>query len=127
MHQARALGDVLVCGVNSDESIRRLKGPDRPINTLEDRLEVLAALACVDHVVAFDDDTPHRLVKAVRPNVFVKGGDYTRDRLPEAALVEELGGRVEILPLVRERSTTNLISRIRSTPANASRGESRLE
>jgi D-beta-D-heptose 7-phosphate kinase/D-beta-D-heptose 1-phosphate adenosyltransferase len=114
LNQARKLGDLLVVGVNSDESIRRLKGPERPINTLEDRLQVLAALSCVDHVVAFDDDTPHRLVKAIRPHVFVKGGDYTRDRLPEGALVEELGGRVEILPLVRERSTTRLISKIRA-------------
>jgi D-beta-D-heptose 7-phosphate kinase / D-beta-D-heptose 1-phosphate adenosyltransferase len=114
LNQARALGDLLVVGVNTDESIRRLKGPERPINALDDRMQVLAALSCVDHVVAFDDDTPHRLVKAIRPHVFVKGGDYTRDRLPEAALVEELGGRVEILPLVRERSTTRLISRIRA-------------
>jgi D-beta-D-heptose 7-phosphate kinase/D-beta-D-heptose 1-phosphate adenosyltransferase len=113
LNQARALGDVLIVGLNTDESIRRLKGPERPINSLEDRLQVLAALSCVDHVVAFDEDTPHRLVKAIRPHVFVKGGDYTRDRLPEAALVEELGGRVEILPLVRERSTTNLITKIR--------------
>jgi len=117
LNQARALGDVLVVGVNSDESIRRLKGAERPINTLEDRIQVLAALNCVDHVVPFEEDTPHRLVKAIRPHVFVKGGDYTRDRLPEAALVEELGGRVEILPLVRERSTTRIISRIRSTDA----------
>jgi len=114
LRQARALGDVLIVGLNTDESIRRLKGPERPINTLEDRAQVLAALNCVDHVVAFDEDAPHRLVRAVRPNVFVKGGDYTRDRLPEAALVEELGGRIEILPLVRERSTTGIISRIRS-------------
>jgi len=120
LNQARALGDLLVVGVNSDESIRRLKGPERPINTLEDRLQVLAALSCVDHVVAFDDDTPHRLVKAIRPHVFAKGGDYTRDRLSEAALVEELGGRVEILPLVRERSTTGLISKIRAAEAAAS-------
>src|SRR5262245_1696353 len=113
LNQARSLGDLLVVGVNSDESIRRLKGPERPINTLDDRMQVLGALSCVDHVVAFEEDTPHRLVKAIRPHVFVKGGDYTRDRLPEAALVEELGGRVEILPLVRERSTSNLIRRIR--------------
>ncbi len=119
LNQARALGDLLVVGVNSDESIRRLKGPERPINTLDDRLQVLAALSCVDHVVAFDDDTPHRLVKAIRPHIFVKGGDYTRDRLPEAALVEELGGRVEILPLVRERSTTRLISKIRAVEDDA--------
>jgi D-beta-D-heptose 7-phosphate kinase/D-beta-D-heptose 1-phosphate adenosyltransferase len=120
LHQARSLGDVLVVGVNTDDSIRRLRGPERPINMLEDRVQVLSALGCVDHVVSFDDDTPHRLVAAVRPDVFVKGGDYTRDRLPEAALVEQLGGRVEILPLVRERSTTSIIKRIRAAPAAAS-------
>ena len=120
LHQARALGDVLIVGVNSDASIRRLKGPQRPINSLEDRLQVLSALDCVDHVIAFDEDTPHRLVRAIRPHVFVKGGDYTRDRLPEAALVEELGGRIEILPLVRERSTTGLISRIRAADGESS-------
>jgi D-beta-D-heptose 7-phosphate kinase/D-beta-D-heptose 1-phosphate adenosyltransferase len=120
LNQARQLGDVLVVGVNSDDSIQRLKGPERPINSLEDRMQVLAALSCVDHVVAFDDDTPHRLVHAIRPHIFVKGGDYTRERLPEAALVEELGGRVEILPLVRERSTTKIISRIRSQDSPAS-------
>jgi D-beta-D-heptose 7-phosphate kinase/D-beta-D-heptose 1-phosphate adenosyltransferase len=114
LSRAKALGDVLVVGVNSDESIRRLKGPGRPINTLEDRLQVLAALGCVDHVVAFHEDTPHELVRAVRPHVFVKGGDYTRDRLPEAALVEELGGEVHILPFVADRSTTGVIERIRA-------------
>jgi D-beta-D-heptose 7-phosphate kinase/D-beta-D-heptose 1-phosphate adenosyltransferase len=119
LRQARALGDVLIVGLNTDESIQRLKGPERPINSLEDRAQVLAALNCVDHVVAFDEDTPHRLVQVIRPSVFVKGGDYTRDRLPEAALVEELGGRVEILPLVQERSTTGLITRIRSAAAPA--------
>jgi D-beta-D-heptose 7-phosphate kinase/D-beta-D-heptose 1-phosphate adenosyltransferase len=98
-----------------------LKGPERPINSLEDRVQVLAALHCVDHVVTFGEDTPHRLVRAVRPHVFVKGGDYTRDRLPEAALVEQLGGRVEILPLVRERSTTRLISRILAADDGARR------
>jgi D-beta-D-heptose 7-phosphate kinase/D-beta-D-heptose 1-phosphate adenosyltransferase len=113
LSQARALGDVLVVGLNTDESIARLKGPDRPVNSLADRVQVLAALSCVSHVVAFDDDTPCQLVQAIRPNVFVKGGDYTRQRLPEAELVERLGGRVEILPLVHDRSTTNIISRIR--------------
>jgi D-beta-D-heptose 7-phosphate kinase/D-beta-D-heptose 1-phosphate adenosyltransferase len=115
LSRAKALGDVLVVGVNSDESIRRLKGPGRPLNTLEDRAQVLAALSCVDLVVPFPEDTPHALVRAVRPNVFVKGGDYTRDRLPEASLVEELGGEVRILPLVAERSTTGLLERIRNT------------
>ena len=109
---ATALGDVLVVGVNSDAGIKRLKGPDRPINTLEDRVEVLAALSCVDHLIPFDDDTPERLIEALRPDVFVKGGDYTRDRLPEAALVERLGGEVRILPFVADRSTTRIIERI---------------
>jgi D-beta-D-heptose 7-phosphate kinase/D-beta-D-heptose 1-phosphate adenosyltransferase len=119
LNQARGLGDLLVVGLNTDASIRRLKGPERPINTLEDRMQVLVALQCVDHVIPFDEDTPHRLVKTVRPHVFVKGGDYTRDRLPEAALVEEMGGRVEILPLVSERSTTKLIGRIRAVEGGA--------
>ena len=109
---AKALGDILVVGVNSDAGIRRLKGPERPINTLEDRVEVLAALSCVDHLIAFDDDTPERLIEALRPDVFVKGGDYTLDRLPEAALVRRLGGEVRILPFVADRSTTRIIERI---------------
>jgi D-beta-D-heptose 7-phosphate kinase/D-beta-D-heptose 1-phosphate adenosyltransferase len=113
LRRARELGDVLVVGVNSDAGIRRLKGPARPINTLEDRLTVLSALRCVDYLVPFDEDTPHELIRLVRPHVFVKGGDYTRDRLPEAGLVEELGGVVRILPLVEDRSTTSLIDRIR--------------
>jgi D-beta-D-heptose 7-phosphate kinase/D-beta-D-heptose 1-phosphate adenosyltransferase len=120
LSSARALGDVLVVGVNSDASIRRLKGPDRPINTLEDRLQVLAALSCVDHLVAFEEDTPESVIRALRPDVFVKGGDYTRERLPEAPLVEVLGGVVRILPYLEERSTTQLIHRIRgSSPADA--------
>src|SRR5206468_6682829 len=128
LNQARALGDVLIVGLNTDESIRRLKGPERPINSLEDRVQVLAALSCVDHVVAFDDDTPCNLVRAVRPDVFVKGGDYTRERLPEAAIVEELGGVVQILPFVQDRSTTGIIERIQEAYARpvdhaAARGE----
>jgi D-beta-D-heptose 7-phosphate kinase/D-beta-D-heptose 1-phosphate adenosyltransferase len=112
LHRAKALGDVLVVGVNSDAGIRRLKGPGRPINTLEDRLQVLAALGCVDHLIAFDEDTPCDLIRALRPQVFVKGGDYTRERLPEAALVEAAGGVVHILPYLDDRSTTGLIEKI---------------
>src|SRR5205823_83747 len=84
----------------------------RPINTLEDRVQVLAALSCVDHLTAFDDDTSCGLVRALRPDVFVKGGDYTRDSLPEAPLVEQLGGVVRILPHLQDRSTSRLIERI---------------
>jgi D-beta-D-heptose 7-phosphate kinase/D-beta-D-heptose 1-phosphate adenosyltransferase len=115
LNRAKALGDVLVVAVNGDDSVRRLKGPERPLNPLEDRLQVLEALACVDHVVPFDEDTPHALIRAVRPDVFAKGGDYARDRLAEAALVEALGGSVQILPLVDDRSTTGLIARVRSS------------
>lgn len=115
LHQARALGDVLVVGVNADDSIRRLKGPTRPINNLDDRIQVLAALSCVDHLVAFSEDTPCELIRVLKPNVFVKGGDYTRERLPEAPLVEELGGVVRILPYLADRSTTKVIERIQET------------
>jgi len=112
LSRAKALGDVLVVAVNSDASVARLKGPTRPINPLEDRLEVLAALSCVDHVVAFDDDSPVALLRAARPDVYVKGGDYTRETLPEAPLVESLGGTVTILEYLEERSTTGIIERI---------------
>jgi D-beta-D-heptose 7-phosphate kinase/D-beta-D-heptose 1-phosphate adenosyltransferase len=114
LNQAKALGDVLIVGLNSDRSVRRLKGPDRPINRLEDRLEVLAALSCVDHIVPFDQPTSEALIRVIRPDVFVKGGDYTPALLPEAPLVGELGGEVRILPYVRDRSTTGIIQRIRA-------------
>lgn len=113
LNQAKALGDVLIVGVNSDSSIQRLKGPDRPINSVEDRVDVLSALSCIDDIVVFDDDTPCNLIRTIRPNVFVKGGDYTIDRLPEAALVKKYGGVVKILPFLSDRSTTGIIDRIR--------------
>jgi D-beta-D-heptose 7-phosphate kinase/D-beta-D-heptose 1-phosphate adenosyltransferase len=117
LSQAKALGDLLVVGINTDDGVGRLKGPGRPINSLEDRAQVLAALSCVDYIVAFDEDTPENLVRVVQPDVFVKGGDYTRERLPEAALVEELGGAVRILPYLDDRSTSRLIDRIRTASA----------
>jgi D-beta-D-heptose 7-phosphate kinase / D-beta-D-heptose 1-phosphate adenosyltransferase len=113
LNQAKAFGDVLIVGVNSDESVQRLKGPNRPINTLEDRVQVLSALSCVDHIVAFHQDTPHELIRVVKPDIFVKGGDYTRETLPEASLVEEQGGELRILPYVKHQSTTGVIERIR--------------
>jgi D-beta-D-heptose 7-phosphate kinase/D-beta-D-heptose 1-phosphate adenosyltransferase len=114
---AKALGDVLVVGLNTDASVRRLKGAERPVNSLDDRASVLAALSSVDYVVAFGEDTPVELVRALRPDIFVKGGDYTTDMLPEAATVEAVGGTVRILPYVEERSTSRLIERIRTRPA----------
>jgi D-beta-D-heptose 7-phosphate kinase/D-beta-D-heptose 1-phosphate adenosyltransferase len=112
LEQARALGDVLVVGVNSDASARRLKGKNRPINRLEDRLQVLAALACVDYVIAFDEDSAHALVKHARPQVFVKGGNWREACVPEAALVREFGGEVRVLPTLWSDSTSSLLQRI---------------
>jgi D-beta-D-heptose 7-phosphate kinase/D-beta-D-heptose 1-phosphate adenosyltransferase len=114
LSRAKSLGDVLVVGLNSDASVRRLKGADRPINAWDDRAQVLAALSCVDLVAGFDQDTPEALIRIVRPDVFVKGGDYSLASLPEAQLVEAQGGRVVILPYFEDRSTTHLIGRIRS-------------
>ena len=84
-------------------------------------MHVLAALSCIDHLTAFDDDTPCNLIRAVRPDVFVKGGDYTRERLPEAALVEQLGGEVHLLPYLEDRSTTGLIAKIQHQPRRQGR------
>lgn len=113
LNKAKTFGDILIVGINSDESVRRLKGPSRPINALEDRAQVLAAISCVDHIVPFAADTPKDLIRAIQPDVFVKGGDYTLETLPEAPLVKELGGEVQILPYVEDRSTTGMIERIR--------------
>lgn len=117
LRNARELGDVLIVGINTDESIRRLKGEDRPVNTLAERMEVLAGLAAVTHIIPFGqltDDTPCDLITALRPDIFVKGGDYTLETLPEARLVEQLGGEVQLLPLVKGRSTTAIIREISS-------------
>jgi D-beta-D-heptose 7-phosphate kinase / D-beta-D-heptose 1-phosphate adenosyltransferase len=114
LNQAKTLGDVLIVAVNADASVRRLKGPGRPLNTLEDRMAVLAALSCIDHLVTFEDDSPVELLRIIRPDLLVKGGDYRRDSVPEGPLVETLGGRVEILPYLPNQSTTAMIQRIRT-------------
>ncbi|MFY1635706.1 D-glycero-beta-D-manno-heptose 1-phosphate adenylyltransferase [Solwaraspora sp. WMMB335] len=111
---AAALGDLLIVAVNSDDSVRRLKGPDRPVNPVEDRAAVLTALASVDHVVVFEEDSPAGLIERVRPDVYVKGGDYPPDMVPEAPLVRRLGGEVHILGYVPDRSTSAIIDRIRA-------------
>jgi len=118
LNRAKALGHVLIVGINSDSSIARLKGPDRPINSLEDRAGVLAALSCIDHLIAFNEDTPTHLIEAIRPDIFVKGGDYTRETLPEAPLVEALGGEIHILPYLDDHSTSSMIRRIREVAGN---------
>lgn len=112
LEAARALGNVLIVAVNSDRSVRALKGPARPITPAEDRAHVLAALACVDYVVEFDDETAERLVLKLQPDVYVKGGDYVRDEPVEAAVVKAYGGSVRILPFMSGFSTTDLVERI---------------
>ena len=116
LRAARALGDVLVVGVNSDDSVRRLKGPGRPVLPASERAELVGALRCVDFVVVFDEDTPEECIRLLRPAVHCKGADYAPPHgkpVPEAALVESNGGRVCFLPLVEGLSTTELIRRIR--------------
>jgi D-beta-D-heptose 7-phosphate kinase/D-beta-D-heptose 1-phosphate adenosyltransferase len=109
---ARSMGDILVVGLNSDSSVRQLKGDSRPLNPLSDRAHVLAALSCVDLIIPFEELTPVNLIRTLRPDVFVKGADYSRQTLPEAELVETLGGSVHFLPIVADHSTTGLIQRI---------------
>ena len=111
---AAAMGDFLVVGLNSDASVRRLKGEGRPIVSEADRAEVLEALRAVDIVTIFDEPTAEELIRLVRPDVYVKGGDYSLDKLPEAKIVQELGGRVELIPFVEGHSTTNVIERIKA-------------
>jgi rfaE bifunctional protein nucleotidyltransferase chain/domain len=116
LDQAKRLGDVLVVALNSDAGVARLKGPDRPVNPVDDRAAVLAALSCVDYLTVFDEDTPVKLLESVRPDVYVKGGDYTPDTLPEAPVVRRLGGEVHIVDYLEDRSTTRLLDRIRAEP-----------
>lgn len=118
LNQAKANGEVLIVGINTDPGVKRLKGPNRPINPLEDRVQVLAGLSCVDHIIPFDEDIPYNLIRMIQPHVFVKGGDYSLNTLPEAALVQELGGEVKILPYIENHSTTGIIERIRQVYTN---------
>jgi rfaE bifunctional protein nucleotidyltransferase chain/domain len=113
LRQARRLGDALIVLINSDRSVRELKGADRPIVGAEDRARVLAALACVDAVAVFDEPTPERLLGGLRPDVWVKGGDYRQDSLPEADVVRRNGGEVVIIPTVAGYSSSQLIAAAR--------------
>jgi rfaE bifunctional protein nucleotidyltransferase chain/domain len=113
---AAALGDVLVVGLNSDASVRRLKGPERPLLPEVERAEMLAALECVDHVLVFDDDEPSLVLRQLRPDVHCKGAEYAPPHgrpLPERAVVEAYGGRIVFLPVVDGLSTSQLLRRIR--------------
>jgi rfaE bifunctional protein nucleotidyltransferase chain/domain len=112
---ARSYGDRLIVGINSDDSVRRLKGPTRPLRTAADRAYVLSALAAVDAVVIFDQDTPLELIRALEPNVLVKGGDYTEGTIVGAPDVRARGGAVVVVPLTPGQSTTAIVERMRGT------------
>jgi D-beta-D-heptose 7-phosphate kinase/D-beta-D-heptose 1-phosphate adenosyltransferase len=118
LQQSRALGDVLIVGLNSDSSVKRLKGPTRPIQCEADRAQILEALACVDFVALFDEDTPLALVQAILPDVLVKGGDYAIADIVGAKEVLAAGGRVETIQLVEGRSTTSIVNRSREGDAS---------
>ncbi len=122
LREAATLGDFLVVGLNSDASVRRLKGQSRPINPAEARAEVLSALEAVDAVTVFDEDTPLELITAIRPDILVKGGDYRPEEVVGRAVVEAAGGRLVLIPLVEGHSTTTMMKRASErglTPHNA--------
>jgi D-beta-D-heptose 7-phosphate kinase/D-beta-D-heptose 1-phosphate adenosyltransferase len=112
LEKAKTLGDVLVVGVNSDSSVRKLKGPKRPVLPEEERTEILSGLGCVDYVTLFDEIDPLKLITSLQPDVLAKGGDWTREQIVGREVVERTGGEVVIIPFVRGASTSNLIETI---------------
>ncbi len=112
--EARALGDLLIIGVNSDRSVYAIKGPERPINAEQDRAEVLLALACVDAAVVFDEDTPHAIISRIQPDVLVKGADWNLENIVGRDIVEARGGRVVRIEISPGHSTSSLIDRVRA-------------
>ena len=113
LQHARSLGDVLIVGLNADASVRRNKGSERPINPQEERAEILEALACVDAVVVFEEDTPDRIIKAIQPDILVKGADWGENAIVGRDTVEARGGQVVRVPIEQGYSTTEIIRRIR--------------
>jgi len=113
LQQARSLGDALLVGLNADESVRRNKGPGRPINRQEERAEVVAALACVDGVVIFGEDTPDAIIRLVQPDILVKGADWPADQIVGRDTVEARGGRVVLIPVEQGYSTTAIVEKIK--------------
>lgn len=113
LQHARSLGDVLIVGLNADASVRRNKGPERPINPQDERAEILEALECVDAVVLFEEDTPAGIIKAIQPDILVKGADWAEDAIVGRDTVEARGGRVVRVPIEQGFSTTEIIRKIR--------------
>jgi rfaE bifunctional protein nucleotidyltransferase chain/domain len=113
LEKAKRLGDILIIGLNSDKSVKRLKGESRPVNSEHDRAIVLGALKAVDFVVYFEEDTPLELIKIVKPDFLVKGGDYRIEDIVGADVVQDKGGEVVVIPFVEGKSTTNIINKMR--------------
>ena len=114
LQAAKELGDCLILGLNSDQSVRSLKGPTRPINHQDDRAEVVSALSAVDYVVIFEESTAENLVTAIKPAIYAKGGDYNIKALPEAAIVAQYGGKTILIPEVPGRSSSNIIKKMQN-------------
>jgi D-beta-D-heptose 7-phosphate kinase/D-beta-D-heptose 1-phosphate adenosyltransferase len=112
LQKARNLGDILVLGLNSDASVRRLKGAKRPLLDQDERAQLLAALDCIDYVIVFDEDTPLQLITALKPHILAKGGDYSLDGVVGREVVESYGGRVELITFVDGKSTTSIIEKV---------------
>jgi rfaE bifunctional protein nucleotidyltransferase chain/domain len=114
LREAKAAGDLLIVAVNSDRSVKAIKGPTRPVFSEADRIELIAALEMVDYVILFDEPDPYRLIAAIKPNILVKGGDWGADEVVGADIVEREGGRVVLVPYLKGYSTTKIIERIRN-------------
>jgi D-beta-D-heptose 7-phosphate kinase/D-beta-D-heptose 1-phosphate adenosyltransferase len=112
LEKARTLGDILVVGVNSDSSVRKIKGPKRPILPEKERIEILSGLECVDYITLFDEIDPLKLITSLHPHMLAKGGDWTREEIVGREVVESLGGKVVIIPFIQGASTSNLIETI---------------
>ncbi|AVB77140.1 Bifunctional protein HldE [Methanococcus maripaludis] len=112
LSEAKKFGDILIVGINSDLSIKKIKGSSRPVIPLESRIEVLNSIKPVDFVISFDEETPLNLISLIKPDVHVKGGDYTIESLPESKIILEYGGKIKIINLVDGFSTTNIVSSI---------------
>lgn len=120
LEKAKQLGDILVMGINSDASVKRIKGPDRPINSERDRAQILCGLKPVDYVTIFEEDTPTNIIDKLKPSIHVKGGDYDPEKMPETPTVRKHGGEVIIIPLEDGYSNSNQFSKIKSAEKDAS-------
>ena len=113
LKQAKELGDILVLALNTDDSVKKLKGDSRPINNQQDRALVINELKSIDYVTFFSEDTPYNIIKTLKPNIIAKGGDYSPEQVVGKDIVERYGGKVEIIPFVEGKSTTNIVNRMR--------------